>query len=146
MKKILKTIAFLSLAMCLMLNTNVVHAGGKDDTIIDGNKQIIYASHKKLEELVAAEKRQAEGEKLVKDEFFKYFKFVPYIGPIAGGMKAVSDSIEKGLKYFVGDSTFLTNCLQKSKDNGESGCIMKYTYIEHDETPDEYHPDSCEPP
>lgn len=37
MKKILKAITFLSLAMCLMLNTSAVYAGGKDDVIFHGN-------------------------------------------------------------------------------------------------------------
>lgn len=145
MKKILKAITFLSLAMCLMLNTSVVYAGGRDETIFHGNnKRTIYASHETLEKMVEDEKKQAEDYKLGLDEIFKYVKYIPVIGQIGGFMYDVGDSVGKIIKHCIGDATFLTDCRDKSANNGKSGCIMKHTYIVHDETPDEWHPDSCE--
>lgn len=59
-------------------------------------------------------------------------------------MYAITDSAEKFIKYHFGDATFLSECRDKSANNGKRGCIMKYTYIQHDETPDEWWPGSCE--
>lgn len=142
LKKILLT--FLSLSMCFGIKTNFAYAGGRDYTIESGNKKTVYASHETLEKLVEAEKKQEEGQKLARDEFFKYFKYVPVIGQVGSIMKDITESLEKGVKQLFGDSTFLSSCRDKSATNGKRGCIMKYTYIAHDETPDEWSPDSCE--
>ena len=149
MNKILKTISFLSLSVCFMLNTNIVYAGGKDYTICNGEygrdyTRTVYASHERLKELVDEEKRLAENQKLALDETVKYLKWIPVLGDVVSKMKDVSDSLTERMKSIFGDSTFLTRCLEKSTNNGERGCIMKYTYIYHDETPDEWYPDSCE--
>ena len=146
MKKILKAITFLSLAMCLMLNTSAVYAGGKDDVIFHGNdKKTVYASHESLEELVEAEKREDEGDSLRLKQMGFVCGLIPHpltraIGAISGGFVLFKETI----KHYYGDTTFLSSCRDKSTNNGKSGCIMKYTLIQHDETPDEWYPDSCE--
>lgn len=150
MNKILKTISFLLLSLSFMTNTNIVYAGGKDYTICtksyrgDCMKRTVYASHNTLKKLVEEEKKMAENQKLMVDEAMKYLKWIPGLGSVISGMKDITDSIGKGMKAIFGDATFLSSCLEKSANNGERGCVMKYDYITHDETYDEWYPKSCE--
>ena len=150
MNKILKTISFLLLSLSFMTNTNIVYAGGKDYVICtktyrgDCMKRTIYASHNTLKKLVEEEKKMEENQKLTVAETMKYLKWIPGLNYVISIMQDITGTIENGLKGIFGDATFLSSCLEKSANNGKRGCVMKYVYIPHDETYDEWYPESCE--
>ena len=142
MNKILKIITFLSISMCMLLPNFATYAGGIDKVIRHGeNKMTEYVSHARLKKLVEDQKKMKERHDLIIDGT------IGIIGIIAQPLLAVYAGMkgaEKIIRGITGDSTFFSNCLQKSSDNGKRGCIIKYTYIVHDETPNEWMPDSCE--
>lgn len=128
--------------MCMLLPNFATYAGGIDKTIWHGDyKKTVYASHETLKKLLDAEKKEKKSQKAFGSNVVEYVGHInEFLGVTLGFMKAGIAGIES----LFGDSTFLSDCLEKSKNNGKRGCIMKYTLIVHDETPDEWWPDSCE--